>query len=100
MTPTCAQSLDVPTITPPTLSDKAYIWTQAAGSYGIPFTLTSSLSFCTVTDIVVTLSVTGSVSGSTSFLTFNQATMLMSWIESSIRIAETFTVTLTATITN
>ena len=82
MTPTCAQSLDVPTITPPTLSNKAYIWTQAAGSYVIPaFTLTSTLSICTVTDIVVSMSVTGSVSGSTSFLTFTQATMLMSWID-------------------
>ena len=43
---------------------------------------------------------TGSVSGSTTFLTFNSVTMLVNWFDSTIRVAETFTVVLTATITN
>ena len=33
---TCSQSLDVLTITPPTLSNQAYIWTESTGSYIIP----------------------------------------------------------------
>ena len=46
------------------------------------------------------MSVTGSVGGSTSFMTFNSTSMFINWFESSIRVAETFTVVLTATITN
>ena len=46
------------------------------------------------------MSVTGSVGGSTAFVTFNSITMLINWFESLIRVAEAFTVTLVATITN
>ena len=46
------------------------------------------------------MSVTGSVGGSTSFMTFNSTSMMINWFESSIRVVETFTVDLTATITN
>ena len=64
------------------------------------FNITSTLSNCTESDIVYTMSATGSVGGNTTFLSFNSITMLMNWYESTNRVAETFTIILTAKISN
>jgi hypothetical protein len=45
------------------------------------------------------MNVQGSLSGSTTFVIFDSVNMLVSWFESIVRLAETFTVTLFAAIT-
>ena len=46
------------------------------------------------------MSATGSVGGSTTFISFNSVSMLMNWFYSLNRVAETFTVSVVSTITN
>ena len=94
-------STDLLTITQPTLADQTYIWNQTAGSYNIPtFSVSSTQSICNASDIFYTMTSIGSASGSTAFITFDSTSMLVNWFESAIRVNETFTVNLTAGITN
>ena len=89
------------TIYPPTLIDQTYIWTQTTGSYNIPiFSVSSTQSNCKASDILYTMTLTGSASGSTTFITFDPNSMLVYWFESTLRVAETFIINLTAEITN
>ena len=64
----------------------------------IPFIVTSTSPLCSASDVIYTISITGSFGGSTTFVTFNSITMLVNWYSATNRIAETFTIFLTATI--
>ena len=97
----CNQTSGVLLLTPTILLDKTYTWLAAAGSQTVtPFIVTSTSPLCSASDIIYTISVTGSVGGSTTFITFNPITMLVNWYSAINRIAETFTIVLTAKISN
>ena len=94
-------SLDLTTVTAPILMNQVYIWTQTAVSITIPaFTIASSLSICSSIDVVYTMTVVGSLNGSTTFVKFNSLTMITNWFDNIIRVAETFTIDISAKITN